>query len=335
MTLPSVWQLILCVLDMILFRGKVCSRYLIPKQRNFSVFQNVDAVSAMLAKDRHWYATEDARSTLSDFASNFDAVHRPASDVADLIRSRCSYISDDVNCENNTALRALSALLTSPLTIASAMHNIEQYICNKDNEHRRSIVILGARAEASLPPVWWRELLLDLRLRSSVLPQRPLDIHFVGPDLPTNIQPIRDFKYNYSDDNRLLAHPSYKTILTSSLFDALPPLAITVLMNPGIGAPSLKSLWEPSLRLLLHRSISPLVFTSHSKGDLERDLLVLKKLANEVGRKLTFIFGPAPNPFASLSPTVDSSEEAVRASRGEHNMRIIYSNAFMYIVNMK
>jgi hypothetical protein len=70
----------------------------------------------------------------------------------------------------------LSHLLSYPLTLAHYL----SHICPAPSQGTAHLVVLGARAEATLPSLWWRELLCY----HASSPSLRLGLHMVGPDLP-------------------------------------------------------------------------------------------------------------------------------------------------------
>lgn len=84
-------------------------------------------------------------------------------------------------------LRVLSHLLSYPLTLAHFL----THICPSPSTPRAptGLVMLGARAEATLPSLWWRELLAYHHGSSSSSRSRSplnLGLHMVGPELPSS-----------------------------------------------------------------------------------------------------------------------------------------------------
>ena len=171
-----------------------------------------------------------------------------------------------------------------------------------------SVVVAGARAEASLPPVWWHEA--ALALASTAEPETGqagvfLSLHFVGPevaaasalsqeaasgDLPVSVRWSRhrgtlcDFLDNASG---ALGGASGGASLHDLLW----------LSNPGLGHPFLAQAWAPSLRRLLgngngdgnsygeeagagpRRGLGcPVLVTSHSRTDQGRDVAAIAEL---------------------------------------------------------
>lgn len=82
-----------------------------------------------------------------------------------------------------------------------------------------------------------------------------------------------------------------------------PPDAF-VLFNPGIGHPFLKERWQPTVESLL-ASGKPILLSSFSKVDQERDVAVLKELGGDANEETTFLIPPQRNPFRNLKYHVD------------------------------
>lgn len=82
-----------------------------------------------------------------------------------------------------------------------------------------------------------------------------------------------------------------------------PPDAF-VLFNPGIGHPFLKERWQPTIESLL-ASGKPILLSSFSKLDQERDVAVLKELSGDADEATTFLVPPQRNPFRNLKFQID------------------------------
>lgn len=77
-----------------------------------------------------------------------------------------------------------------------------------------------------------------------------------------------------------------------------------VLFNPGIGHPFLKERWQPTIESLL-ASGKPILLSSFSKVDQERDVAVLEELDANSDEETTFLVPPQRNPFRNLKYQVD------------------------------
>ncbi|CAM9908599.1 unnamed protein product [Ectocarpus sp. 12 AP-2014] len=79
------------------------------------------------------------------------------------------------------ARRFLSHILTYPLTLAAGLREAQTWKepehTNSDGRGKLAVVCLGARAESTMPPVYWREALFALPDVSR------LSLHLIGPEL--------------------------------------------------------------------------------------------------------------------------------------------------------
>ena len=187
--------------------------------------------------------------------------------------SRCAPTAHQPLCPS--ALRTLSATLTFPLTLSYGLRRI--FASREVKMETIRVLCLGARAESSLPSVWWAE---SRRGAEDVL-EGQLSISFLGPHLQTH-RPPRPLPpgtptlltLQHIDQGRSLfhLHPHHmRLLLHTDLF---------VLFNPGFGATEqLQQQWGPTLQLLL-QTRKPVLATAHSARDLARDLAFLEALTN-------------------------------------------------------
>ena len=243
--------------------------------------------------------------------------------IADYFKKRLS-ISKEFSF---TELRVLSSLGTFPLSLAYGINRLRGH---KGEERNVSVLVVGARAEASLPRLWWRKALFSLRSIDQ------LEIVFMGPHLPTlvsgssksimipqalslswrstlavhrqlsvdNLAGGNCYFHNYS-------HP--QSLLNS--FDMF------ALFNPGFGAPSLRESWVPSLNLLLATS-KPLLISAHSSYDLHRDLRTLDNVYSP--SKYSWLLEPEQNPFRSFKRTFDEQEDP--------EAQVVTTNDYLYVI---
>lgn len=92
----------------------------------------------------------------------------------------------------------------------------------------------------------------------------------------------------------------YHDLLVSQ---AIHPPDAFVLFNPGIGHPFLKQRWRPTMETLL-ASGKPILLSSFSKVDQDRDVAVLKELCGNQ-EDLLFLVSPQSNPFRNLKYQID------------------------------
>jgi hypothetical protein len=204
--------------------------------------------------------------------------------------------------------------------------HFDQY--QHDTKSQLRILIVGGRAESSLPPVWWRELLFTY---NQSFPD--IQIHFIGPGIQlsktlgrsgaahgrqiwstsaTHRCALEFIPIDASTDKDLLhSHPRCLSLLQwADLF---------VLFNSGMGSPPLRAQWKPTIDLLL-QTHKPVLCTSHGPADMARDLAVLEIVADEMDSEgqqlgpgaasLELLLSPSSNPFASLKQTTDEKEES-------------------------
>ena len=232
-------------------------------------------------------------------------------------------------------LRFLSSLATFPLTLSYGINSIKHTNNNTSTIQSNSDIsclIIGARAEASLPKLYWKKSLITLKS-----PQiNNLTINMMGLHLPLTIstssssskstaalirpKPFQlSYTYQASDSptNNLLKrrltvdniidgrcsfheHPNVNQLLnTDNLF---------VLFNPGYGSISLQSSWEPTIKRLIE-SKRPILATAHSLYDLNRDIKQLNILSKRYGIDIEYPIEPILNPYASTRVTYDDREE--------------------------
>lgn len=146
--------------------------------------------------------------------------------------------------------------LSAPLTIARFLTNLVE------GRHIQSIAIVGARAESSLPLVYWQELLyVTTDLHS---------LHFFGIELTRH----PDQQLVHGDCSLQLvwhAPGAYHTHQDRLHVDTY------VLLNPGLGHPHLRDSWTPTLQCIRNQNV-PVLTTAHSIVDAERDASVWSSL---------------------------------------------------------
>lgn len=161
------------------------------------------------------------------------------------------------------------------------------------------IHVVGARAEATMPRQLWDELLC---FHPTV---RAFDITLVGDDVPATRDTTKRMKQTTSDRVvRLEAiNGLYHELHVVERTRARPPPHALVLFNPGVGHPGLKARWRPTLAALV-ASGKPILLTSFSQADQDRDVAALAELRGECG-ELAFVVSPESNPFRSLKCQID------------------------------
>jgi hypothetical protein len=227
------------------------------------------------------------------------------------------------NGDLDKATDLVSHVLSAPLTAASQIFPTLLPIYDDGRRELKPLnwCFLGARSEASLPVEYWGEMLVFWAHVAKR--QSPLHItcDFLGPDIlrrpPVQLSYLGHtlslrWLYNgtfheYLERARNPASASDDMVLVDeNTWDAY------ILFNPGVGHPTLKKDWEPTLDLLLSSTstigmtgtTARIVFTAHSEQDASRDADCL----------INYLLPEAPlyreNPFASRIRYQDPFDEA-------------------------
>mmetsp|Transcript_10007 Transcript_10007/g.21534 ORF Transcript_10007/g.21534 Transcript_10007/m.21534 type:complete len:377 (-) Transcript_10007:1238-2368(-) len=215
--------------------------------------------------------------------------------------------------QRNNANSLISHLLSAPLTLASQFKHLTES-CGKlplkKNDTKESIELdwccVGARAEASIPAVYWREFLTP-SMASISSEKNPSDagislpegkyleitLDFVGPDIPPKLSKQ---SVCIPDNQGGSTAPSVSLSLCSyyrGFFHDMPAIQSSnqqsqywnsyIFFNPGFGHPNLRQSWESTLRILLNQGQSSapeksrvLLLTAHSEKDALRDAAILR-----------------------------------------------------------
>ena len=208
------------------------------------------------------------------------------------VSSRWAHAEED---RQHAAITALSAALTYPLTCAHAWPLAALDTCASVR-----LCIVGARAEATLPAVIWREL--------CELLGADVTVDMSGPTAKAVTQELAEsgrgrLSIVQSEPPNFFHRGSLGTTLLASVQNSTAPQQegkgallelpdAFVLFNPGFGEPG----WERSWKLTvdaLFASRRPIVFTALSVADAERDALFW---ANATGDVLNY----RENPWSSL-----------------------------------
>jgi hypothetical protein len=236
---------------------------------------------------------------------------------------------DDQHQEYATAL--ISHVLSAPLTVGSQLAFLRHDDNDDDEQHpqqqqqqeqqQQRWCCVGARAEASLPTLYWKECLwmLDVGSKQKLAENnkepftttRNIALEFMGPDLPPKIPTTTivslgstAVSMTLQGDFRGFYHemPSQSS---TSLWDAM------ILFNPGLAHPNLQTSWRSTLDAILHhqgretqqqqqqqqqqqkrKPCCRILLTAHSAKDADRDA---KRLREEYGMAVEY----QENPFAS------------------------------------
>ena len=314
-------------------------------------------------KDKKWSQTPEARNVLGKGAKT----PLPSTSFINNDVDMSSYMSlrgftDDADKQydlDTSAYRTLSAAMTFPLTLGYGIqqifpnsmedgpaHSFQSHILSQNRKLR--VCVLGARAESSLPLLWWREALIYSLARSQQqsICANGLEVTFVGPEMQgMRADPIKnDLSTSISmtekkSDLRIYQYPNGKYMLhamdNKNLSQILLHSDVFVLFNPGLGHPALTENWRETFSLLLQTK-KPILCTAYHKIDLERDMKFVEDITAEIdegdegldlGEPLQWICRAHTNPFASGRRTVDKKEE----KEGQ----IVRTNEFLYAFQAK
>lgn len=293
--------------------------------------EDQSTIETELLADTEWSQNAENKKLISSFL-----YHQPNTSINEF-KSMSEYLTirnatHATNIqESKSALRFISSLLTFPLTLSYTAKKVFPYpIPNL------RVLVIGARSEFSLPDVWWNECLF-----SSESSFNNITISMLGPDIDlkhlanrgSDTSPsIRNYEWLNqklslvdisNPKNHFHNHPNVETLLRDhDLF---------ILYNSGMGSDALKQQWDASLRLLLETK-KPIIATSHSRRDFERDFEALERIAlsedwQDLGDPIDIIIPPHINPYASHKRTFDRLEEPAA--------RIVTTNQYLFAVQSK
>ncbi|KAJ1731447.1 translational activator for mitochondrial COX1 [Coemansia biformis] len=227
------------------------------------------------------------------------------------------YTRSFMNVTSSRAMRHVSKVLTYPVTIGATLHQYSPFTLKagltpeglksmtalrttiKEHDMARSekelvmqqmplrVFVLGARAEAMLPPHLYLQL-------AYLLPNSPIHIYFVGPECIPTAEATRS-TIVVSSRLALKYHKSYfhDAIWNFAPFD--PFTDVFFLFSPGIGHPEARAGWQPTVEKLLETKCA--VFAT---GFHERDMCSdVAALTEDFGDKMDWLLQPRENPFAS------------------------------------
>lgn len=210
---------------------------------------------------------EKARAILS--APPAKSTNSTLRNLDDYLKERDWKIDDDQ--EHGVAL--LSHVLSAPLTIRYCAENSSKPVASN-----QKWCFLGARAETTLPPDYWRECLMSAADQS-------WSIDFVGPDIRTGTPPVQLLH----ERSQLALRFDHQGLFHDLKDETTKQWNQFILLNPGLGHLHLKDNWLPTLEKLQGRA---LWLSAHSELDAERDSGILK---NVLGLEVVY----KPNPFCS------------------------------------
>jgi hypothetical protein len=179
--------------------------------------------------------------------------------------------------EREWAQRLVSHVLSAPLTLAHHFPSQKPSL---------RICLVGARAEATLPLDYWREILVASNITNNDSSLR-WELDFCGPDVVA-VQNHVTLKHDTSTLTINWLNSGYLHDMTDMpLWDGF------ALFNPGLGHDHLRQGWLPTLELVL-KTRKPVLLTAHSERDAHRDATLLQELLL-LGQPVTY----HENAFAS------------------------------------
>ena len=165
-----------------------------------------------------------------------------------------SSVDNDEN-EYKWAKRLVSHVLSAPLTVSQHF----------PSQHRtQRVCIVGARAEATLPVEYWKEILIA---NNTAFPLN-WTLDFVGPQVLTASNTV-----TLRNDDALTLQWTHSGYL-HEMMDP-PEWDGFVLLNPGLGHDHLKQGWIPTLEFMF-KTGKPILLTAHSERDAQRDAKLLQ-----------------------------------------------------------
>lgn len=239
------------------------------------------------------------QQTLAHFMASHTTKPTSQTSMQDYITQR---LHGQAGTPSASAYRVISSLLTYPMTLSHAVNTL------LPRKRTVNILMLGARAESTLPVNWWRESL-------STSSAQQLTITMAGPGQ----QPSQKPKHTNWEGSTLAIHPGFQGLLHDSP-DAIKLLRAAdmfVAFHPGFGNPKMAGLWHPTLDLLFQTS-KPVFCTAYSPTDLQQDMAALVATAEELddqdlGHPLEFLMQPDENRFGSLKAAVDGEVTVANA----------------------
>ena len=210
--------------------------------------------------------------------------------------------------------RMITQVLSYPLTLSYLLYKISSQF--SPSNPLLNITVVGARAESSLPILWWREMV------HFALPSPLINILMVGPQTTNSKRQRVRHTFSASDTTQELIvrrRPSRALFHDRVDSNALQNDShIFCLFNPGLG--QLRESWEESMDAIL-KTRKPVILSAHSKMDLERDL---KFLYDRYGSSsLQFLQDVIPNPFMSGRRTLNQFEEHLEVSTANELVYIL------------
>jgi hypothetical protein len=196
-------------------------------------------------------------------------------------------LKQDDKDERDLAVALISHVLSAPLTLASRFVKMQSHADSDDNDSFQSKqhwCCVGARAEATLPSIYWREFLLLAAASSSTAAtpsKNPLNfetkLQFTGPDIPPNLP---QQTVNMGSSGSITLQGGFRGLYHDSPSASNDKFDGFVLFNPGCAHPNHVADWETTLATILEQMSSQpnahMLVTAHSTKDAERDHVLLK-----------------------------------------------------------
>jgi hypothetical protein len=249
------------------------------------------------------------------------------------------YDDDD---KYSKAVALTSHVLSTPLTLASqieAFYSTRNTHKNDGSEEwtidQQRWCCVGARAEASLPLVYWKEFLLlgsKILLGNSTKNETTtgtrshrqdnafrISLEFTGPDILPNlpkqsvsIPPPSHSTKDVTFCSSIIVSGGFRGLYHENSEIETNDRDAFIFFNPGFGHDNLRKSWEATLgRIIKQRQTSVktsraprrvLLVTAHSEKDADRDSRIL---SNDYGLNVTYSL----NPFASRITYQDPFDE--------------------------
>mmetsp|Transcript_37100 Transcript_37100/g.89929 ORF Transcript_37100/g.89929 Transcript_37100/m.89929 type:complete len:478 (+) Transcript_37100:73-1506(+) len=285
---------------------------------------------------------------------------------------------DDLNEQEQKTIHGykmtmISHVLSTPLTLALQLEQYCRTMMNYKNstsdDDEKFVVVpstqvikiccVGARAEASLPDMYWKELLNAVNTKpTTTSTSKPLSvsIDFIGPDIPPMMKErvVNSDSVDTDTESTLTLRGLYRGLFhdyfstTDNARDAngenkgddnnagktkIDDYNFILFFNPGFGHPNLQNGWDETLRTIFligdndcankkkaARRSRVLFFTAHSLIDADRDGKLLKE---NFGIDVKY----TENPFASRIQYLDPYDKST--DDGENDLHIIRPNQYV------
>mmetsp|Transcript_22674 Transcript_22674/g.28930 ORF Transcript_22674/g.28930 Transcript_22674/m.28930 type:complete len:263 (-) Transcript_22674:32-820(-) len=193
--------------------------------------------------------------------------------------------------EKELRQRVLSKLLSYPLTLA---RNLNHNAFNLEYKDSLEIHVVGARAEATLPPIYWNEIF------TTGYPAKTVNLVFIGPQVNVAL-----------DGKQKLFGDCLQMEFRRKLYEetSLSTPDVFYLCNSGIGNEFENGYWQKTFQQKLLNSNSVGLFTSFNKSDFEADRRAIKSL--NWGKDIGF---EENNPMRSLWEARDQQNNVVHSN---------------------